>query len=255
MAATEKELRKAYIKTAQKYVGAVQGSKKHRDIVDTFNTVKPSGEVMNYVAPWCAASVTAWAIKALGKTAAAKAFPLDYNCGNLIQKAIKLGAWHEDDKFKPAAGDLIIFNWTGGPGEIKVGADHVGVVESVKDGYIHTIEGNFSRASVVGRRTFPIGWEFIRGFISPRYDKIAQKGGNTKKEKKTPTGSNKGSEGHVYRVRSWNGLNVRKGAGVNYKILTAIPDGTEVRITKSSSGWGYAPALKGWLFMGYLVKK
>ena len=251
---TEKENRKAYVKTAAKFVGAKQGSKKHREIVDAFNTVKPDGEVMTYSAPWCAASVSAWAIMTFGKKDAAKAFPLDYNCGKLIQKAQKLGAWKETDTYKPSAGDLIVFNWTGGPGEIKVGADHVGVVEKVADGYIHTIEGNYTAASVVGRRTFPLGWEYIRGFILPRYDKISATAKDTANEKKPAKSKNTSSQGTVYRVNSWDGLNVRKGPGTNYKVITAIPDKTKVRITKSKNGWGYCPDLKGWLFFGYLKK-
>lgn len=252
--ATEKENRAAYVKTAVKYLGAKQGSKKHREIVDIFNSVKPSGEVMNYSAPWCAASVTAWAIKTLGKGTAEKAFPLDYNCGNLIQKAQRLGAWVEKDTYKPTAGDLIIFNWTGGAGEIKVGADHVGVVEKVANGYIHTIEGNYTAASVVGRRSFPVGWGYIRGFIVPRYDKISKPSNDTATAKKPAKTENKGSDGVVYRVNSWDGLNVRKGAGVNYKVITALPDKTKVTITKTKYGWGYCPDLKGWLFMAYLKK-
>ena len=252
MAKTEKELRKAYVKTAKKFVGTKQGSKKHREIVDTFNKVKPDGEVMNYTAPWCAASVTAWAIMAFGAKDAKKAFPLDYNCGRLIDKARKMKIWTEKDTFKPQAGDLIIFNWTGGPKELKVGADHVGVVESVKDGYIHTIEGNYSSASVVGRRTFPIGWEYIRGFICPLYDKIATSTKDTKKEQKFVKSKNKALQGILCRVVSSNGLNVRKGAGLAYKVKTAIPNGTKVRITKQKNGWGYSPALDGWLYMAYL---
>lgn len=255
MSKTEKDLRKAYVKTAAKFVGAKQGSKKHREIVDTFNSVKPDGEVMNYTAPWCAASVTAWAIKTLGKTDAGKVYPLDYNCGRLIDKARKKKTWIENDDYKPTAGDLIIFNWTGGPGQIKIGADHVGVVEKVADGFIHTIEGNYTRAAVVGRRAFPVGWEYIRGFISPACATITSE---TNKESAKPQKSAKTKNsvpgGVLYRVNSWNGLNVRKGPGAGYKIITAIPDNTRVRITKSKQGWGFSPELGGWMFMAYLKK-
>lgn len=253
--ATVKELRKKYVKTAQKYVGAKQGSKKHHKIVDMFNTVKPSGEVMNYTAPWCAASVTAWAIMAFGSKDAAKAFPLDYNCGKLIDKAKKMSAWVEKDTYTPKAGDLIVFNWDAQTsGEIKSGADHVGVVEKVADGYITTIEGNMGAVSQVGRRTFPVGWKYIRGFISPLYSKIATKTNKTTEAKKPAKSNNKGSQGTPYRVNSDTGLNVRKGAGPNYKVITAIPNGTKVYITKLKNGWGYSPQLGGWMFMAYLKK-
>lgn len=254
MGKTAKQLRTAYVKTAKAYIGAAQGSKKHKKIVDTFNTVKPGGQVMNYSAPWCAASVTAWAIECFGKKDAAKAFPLDYNCGRLIEQARKLGGWKESDTYKPSAGDLIVFNWDGGPGELRTGANHVGVVEKVADGYLHTIEGNYSSASVVGRRSFPIGWQFIRGFIVPRYEKIATATNSSTKTEKAAKSKNTSSGGVVYRVNSWNGLNVRKGAGLSYKIKTAIPDGTKVTITKTKNGWGYSKDLGGWMSMAWLKK-
>lgn len=259
--ATVKDLRKKYVKTAAKYIGAKQGSKKHRKIVDTFNSVKPGGQVMNYVAPWCAASVTAWAIETFGKKDAAKAFPLDYNCGRLIDQARKLGGWKESDTFKPSAGDLIIFNWDAQAGEVKSGADHVGVVEKVADGYIHTIEGNYSSVSQVGRRTFPIGWRYIRGFIVPQYGKIAdlsdgktQPSNSSTKPKNPATHGKSLPAGAPYRVNTVGGLNVRKGAGVNYIIKTAIPNGTTVYITKSKNGWAYSKQLDGWMFFAYLKK-
>ena len=36
------------VKIAKSYVGCKQGSKKHHDLVDTFNKVKPHGAVGNY---------------------------------------------------------------------------------------------------------------------------------------------------------------------------------------------------------------
>ena len=251
---TVAQLRKAYVKTAKHYIGAKQGSKLHHKIVDTFNTVKPDGEVMNYLAPWCAASVTAWAIETVGKKDAKKAFPLDYNCGKLVEKAKKMGAWKESDKYKPSAGDLCVFNWDGGSGELKSGADHVGVVEKVADGYITTIEGNMGAVSHVGRRTFPVGWQYIRGFILPLYGKIATSTKDTAKQKNTAKTENKASQGVSYIVDTPEGLNVRKGASTDYAVITAIPNKTKVNITKLKNGWGYCPALKGWMFMAYLTK-
>ena len=252
--ATVKEQRKKYVKTAKKFIGAKQGSKLHKKIVDTFNTLKPNGEVMNYSAPWCAASVTAWSIMAFGVKDAKKAFPLSYNCGRLIDQAKKMGAWVEKDSYTPKAGDLIIFNWDGQIGEVKSGADHVGVVEKVADGYITSIEGNYSAVSQVGRRTLPIGWVYIRGFVVPLYDKISTPTNESSKPKTSLKTQNKAFQGVLYHVKSDTGLNVRKGPSVAYKIVTAIPNKTAVRITKQKDGWGYAPSLGGWMFMAYLKK-
>ena len=46
-------------------------------------------------------------------------------------------------------------------------ADHIGIVEKVENGIIHTIEGNSNNE--VKRNTYRIGHGNIRGFASPRY--------------------------------------------------------------------------------------
>ena len=45
---------------------------------------------------------------------------------------------------------------------------YIGVVEKVENGRITVIEGNLHDA--VGRRNIPVGWGYIRGYASPRYD-------------------------------------------------------------------------------------
>ena len=93
--ATEKELRQKLVKTAKSYMGAKRGGKEHRFLMDTFNKVKPDGWAMNYMAPWCAASASAFAILAFGEGKAKKYFPLSANCGTIITKAKKMGIWQE----------------------------------------------------------------------------------------------------------------------------------------------------------------
>lgn len=46
-------------------------------------------------------------------------------------------------------------------------------------------------------------------------------------------------KGDVYRVTSDNGINMRKGAGTSYSVLTAIPYGTEITVTEAKSADGY----------------
>ena len=43
----------------------------------------------------------------------------------------------QNGSFVPAAGDIIFFDWKN-DGTI----DHVGIVENVADGMVHTVEGN-----------------------------------------------------------------------------------------------------------------
>lgn len=53
------------------------------------------------------------------------------------------GRWREREEYEPQPGDLIFFDWV--RGGVQDGAeDHVGIVESVDQGYVCTIEGNCS---------------------------------------------------------------------------------------------------------------
>lgn len=55
------------------------------------------------------------------------------------------------------AGDIIFFDW-GNDGSI----DHVGIVESVADETIYTVEEN--SGDKVAKRSYPIGYDEIPGY-------------------------------------------------------------------------------------------
>lgn len=67
-----------------------------------------------------------------------------------------------DGSYVPATGDLVFFDW-GNDGSV----DHVGIVESVVDGNIYTVEGN--SGDKVARRSYPIGYGQIVGYGVPIY--------------------------------------------------------------------------------------
>ena len=67
-----------------------------------------------------------------------------------------------DGSYVPATGDLVFFDW-GNDGSV----DHVGIVESVVDGNIYTVEGN--SGDKVARRSYPIGYGQIVGYGVPAY--------------------------------------------------------------------------------------
>ena len=155
------------VKIAKTYLGAEKGSKKHKKLVDTFNKKNPHGEVANYTCDWCAITWTAWMLLAGLND---KEAPMSYNCGTLVSDAIKLGCWKEDDNYKPAAGDGIIYNWSdNGVGDCKTGASHVGMVVSVSGSTIKVIEGNYSTTDKVAYRTIKRNQIYIRGYIVPKY--------------------------------------------------------------------------------------
>lgn len=67
-----------------------------------------------------------------------------------------------DGSYVPAAGDIIFFDWSN-DGSV----DHTGIVESVIDGVVHTIEGNSGDAC--RRKSYPIGDDRIYGYGVPAY--------------------------------------------------------------------------------------
>ena len=67
-----------------------------------------------------------------------------------------------DGSYVPATVDFVFFDW-GNDGSV----DHVGIVESVVDGNIYTVEGN--SGDKVVRRSYPIGYGQIVGYGVPAY--------------------------------------------------------------------------------------
>lgn len=136
---------------------------KHKGIVDIYNaeTPLPVGYRVKYYDSWCDATVTAAAIKS------GNVSRIGRECG--VTRHVKIfknmGIWEEDEDITPQPGDIIVFNWFP---KLKNNASHIGIVESVSNGMITTIEGNMG-ISKVGRRTIPVGWKYIRGYAKPAY--------------------------------------------------------------------------------------
>lgn len=68
-----------------------------------------------------------------------------------------------------------------------------------------------------------------------------------------PTTSTKS---YKVKINTPRGVNVRSGAGKKYGILTAIPNGTTVTISKTSGDWGYTSygGKRGWICLSYTKK-
>lgn len=49
-------------------------------------------------------------------------------------------------------------------------------------------------------------------------------------------------------------LNVRSGAGTNYKIVSSLKKGSSVNICEVKNGWGEIANTKNWVYMSYLKK-
>lgn len=160
------------IRVAKSYLGTKGGSIAHSDIINIFNTVKPFGYTAHKTDPWCSEFASACAIQAFGKKTAVKYFPLSAGCPSMINRAKQMGIWVENDAFVPKKGDFILYDWddTAPKTNNKNNPDHVGIVENVKSGVITVIEGNYG--DMVKRRKINVNGRYIRGFVTPHYEKI-----------------------------------------------------------------------------------
>lgn len=64
------------------------------------------------------------------------------------------------------------------------------------------------------------------------------------------------SKSYKAKINTPSGVNVRSGAGKKYGVLTAIPNGTTVTISKASGDWGYTSygGKEGWICLSYTEK-
>ena len=150
---------------AQSYLGVEMGSAEHKKIVDAYNSVnpKPVGYTVKYSDDWCDVFVTTVFQQAGLSSLIGRECGVQRHIGIMQQKGIWQG------KVLPKAGDVITFDWDGGGF-----ADHIGIVESVKDGVVTTIEGNSSTygssaRTKVKRNTYNWNASYIKGYARPNY--------------------------------------------------------------------------------------
>ena len=187
----------------------------------------------------------------------------------------------KDRNYTPSKGDLILFDYN-----YNKTPDHIGIVEYVEGNVIHTIEGNKSK--MVKRQQYAIGNSQIYGIAIVQYqednkktiDELAHEvidnkwgTGEDRKRRLTEAGYDyqaiqkrvneilkpkpvvkpKFVKGK-YVVNTSKGLNVRAGAGTNYKILKTYKNGTRFDTLEIKGEWGRSPS--GWCNLNYcrLVK-
>ena len=123
--------------------------------LDDFNANSGSGNYTKYARdtgyangqPWCA-TFTVWVMRTAGVTD----YPNTAWVPSIKSWFDNRGRFHYRGTYTPAPGDYIIFG----------SSDHVGLVEYVSGGYVHTIEGN-SRDSV-RRNTYSLSNSYILGY-------------------------------------------------------------------------------------------
>jgi surface protein pspC len=151
---------------ARKYMGVETGSAEHKQIVDAYNSVdpKPVGYTAKYEDDWCDIFVTTVFQQAGLSDLIGRECGVQRHIGIMEKKGIWQG------KTQPKVGDIVTFDWDGGGW-----ADHIGIVESVNNGVITTIEGNSIAYAGSGenpsvkRKTYDWNSSYIKGYARPAY--------------------------------------------------------------------------------------
>lgn len=160
--------RTVIVKQANNWLGLNEADGSYKIIIDEYNKQNPlpSGYKLKDTDSWCAAFITA-VFNAVGY---GSIFPCECSCERMINKAIEMGIWVEQDSYVPGIGDGIMYDWQDeGTGECSGRADHVGIVTyvNIASNYIEVIEGNYSDA--VKKRTINIDGRYIRGYVVPKF--------------------------------------------------------------------------------------
>jgi len=151
---------------ARKYMGVETGTREHKKIVDAYNSVdpKPVGYTAKYDDDWCDIFVTTVFQQAGLSDLIGRECGVQRHIGIMEKKGIWKG------RTQPKVGDIVTFDWDGGGW-----ADHIGIVESVNNGVITTIEGNSIAYAGSGenpsvkRKTYNWNSSYIKGYARPAY--------------------------------------------------------------------------------------
>lgn len=206
---TELQIRQKYINKAISYLGAKEGTSKHKEIIDTFNTYPNLRYKMTTRDPWCATSVSSWAIMC----DIADIFAIECSCNKQISMWKSMGRWQENDSYIPKIGDLLYYDWEDdAKGDNKGESDHVGAVASVSGNTIRVIEGNKNNS--VEYRTMRVGGKYIRGYAIPDYASKATKEEEIKPDAPAtkPVSSKIDTVGEVQK---WANENYKSGLAVD----------------------------------------
>ena len=155
------------LRAAASLVGVRSGSAAHHQLVNDYNSINPLpvGYAVKNSDDWCDVFVTT----VFQREGLSHLIGRECGVERHIQIFKRLGIWNEDGASTPKAGDIITFNWDQDSQSNNGFADHIGIVERVENGLIHTIEGNSGVVGTVKRNVYRIGHGNIRGFATPRY--------------------------------------------------------------------------------------
>ena len=222
---------------------------------------------LNMIVDWCAFSVSAIMNDCgfIGKYIR----QIEGGAGSIPRASDGVyGKWFKKGTESPQSGDLFFLRYADYPQQDRYFCDHVGIVESVDGSTFTTLEGNvdgeygnWQRTSSFKRKTRYLNNDTVYAFYRP-YWQVA----------KTTTTSSNNSNPEIYQIESsvkvnfktmvtvTDGVNIRQGAGTNYKVLGSIPYKNVVEITNRTSGgkyhWGLTTynGVKGWIALEFTTQ-
>jgi len=138
----EQQLRSQLVAEAKIWLGTVEGSSHHREIVEIYNTHEPlaQGYEVKTEDNWCAAFASAMAISC----DLTDIIPTECGCERQVGLWQAIDRWEEDDTYLPLPGDYIYYAWNDSWqfGDCTGWSDHVGIVVGTAGPFIKVIEGN-----------------------------------------------------------------------------------------------------------------
>ena len=163
---SEKVLRRQLISSAEAWLGTLEGSPEHHQLIDLYNAqeVLPVSYLVTYEDNWCATFVTVVALQ----NDFEDIIPPECGCQRQIALFESIGCWQEDETYVPLPGDVIYFaQKESAIGDCTGWADHVGIVVGTSGNYIKVIEGN--NMDSVRYRYVHKSNNTIRGYGLPDY--------------------------------------------------------------------------------------
>ena len=118
-------------------------------------------------AEWCDMFVS-WCAYTAGESSAVSKFAYVPSHRQWFQNR---GQYFARGAATPKAGDIIFFG----------NSDHIGIVESCYNGYVHTIEGNTKNSAGQGgcfRKSYALSNSYIQGYARPAYSNSSNSGGS-----------------------------------------------------------------------------
>ncbi len=251
---TDKE---KFIETAQSYVGCTGYDVCVREIG------------FNYVDHWCAylMSLIYKKLGYVGKYIVPNP-PKDVigGAGDIPRYSDgKYGTWFKKGEKIPQAGDLFFLRYEDYPSKDKYFCDHVGLIKNISGNVITTIEGNvdgingnWARTSTCKNKTRYLNDYSMYAFYRPFWKSEKSTATSSKKEIEIYQLNSSKKVDYTVKVVANDGLNIRQGAGLSYKILGTVPCNSFVKVTNyyTSGGnhkWGLIEynGVKGWIALTY----